>query len=110
VLSVTFYRDSRDRLSRIFAEGHAGWAESGEDIVCAGVSAVLQSAWLGLTEHAGVAVAGERDAGRLDLRWPEADRDRDDVRAIVETARLAIEHLARQFPEHVRAAAVRDAS
>ena len=109
MLSVTFYRDSRDRLSRIFAEGHAGWAESGEDIVCAGASAVLQSAWLGLTEHAGVVVAAERDAGRLDLRWPEAVRDRDDVRAIVETARLAIEHLAHQFPDHVRASHARDA-
>ena len=107
MLSVTFYRDSRKRLSRIVAEGHAGWADAGEDVVCAGASAVLQTAWLGLAQHAGVAVTAERDAGRLDLRWPEAARDRDDVRAIVETARLAIEHLAEQFPAHVRAASAR---
>jgi uncharacterized protein len=103
MLEVTFYRDSRSRLSRIFAEGHAGWADAGEDVVCAGASAVLQTAWLGLAEHARVAVTAERDAGRLDLRWPEADRERVDVQAIVETARLAIEHLARQFPEHIEA-------
>jgi uncharacterized protein YsxB (DUF464 family) len=102
VLKVTFYRDSHDRLSRIFADGHAGWADAGEDIVCAGASAILQSALLGLAEHAGIAVNAGRDAGRLDLRWPEADRGRDDVRAIVETARLAIEHLALQFPDHVQ--------
>ena len=109
MLQVTFYRDSHDRLSRLLAEGHAGWAESGEDIVCAGASAVLQSAWLGLAEHAGIAVAAERDAGRLDLHVPEADRGREDVRAIVETARLAIEHLAVQFPDHVTAVHARDA-
>jgi uncharacterized protein len=109
VLKVTSYRDSRNRLSRLFAEGHAGWADAGEDIVCAGASAILQSAWLGLAEHARVAVSVERDAGRLDLRWPEGDRGRDDVQAIVETARLAIEHLAQQFPEHVAAAHAHDA-
>lgn len=109
MLNVTFYRDDRNRLSRLFAEGHAGWADSGEDIVCAGASAVLQSAWLGLAEHARIAVSAERDAGRLDLRWPEAERGRDDVQAIVETARLAIEHLAAQFPEHVTALHAHDA-
>ena len=102
MLEVTFYRDSRDRLSRIFATGHAGWADAGEDVVCAGASAVLQTAWLGLAEHARVAVTAERDAGRLDLRWPEADRERVDVCAIVEVARLALEALAQQFPANVR--------
>jgi uncharacterized protein YsxB (DUF464 family) len=101
VLDVTFYRDSRDRLSRIVANGHAGWADAGEDVVCAGASAVLQTAWLGLAEHARIALTAERDAGRLDLRWPAADRERVDVQAIVETARLAIEALARQFPANV---------
>lgn len=109
MLNVTFYRDSRERLSRIFAAGHAGWADAGEDVVCAGASAVLQTAWLGLAEHARVAVTAERDGGRLDLRWPEADRERADVQAIVETARLAIEHLARQFPENIRVALTRSA-
>jgi uncharacterized protein YsxB (DUF464 family) len=104
MLTVTFYRDSRDRLSRILAEGHAGWADAGQDVVCAGASVVLQTAELGLTEHARVAVTAKRDAGRMDLRWDAAIRERADVAAIVETARLAVEQLARQFPEHVRVA------
>jgi uncharacterized protein YsxB (DUF464 family) len=103
VVTVTFRRDSRNRLSSVFAEGHAGWAEHGEDVACAAVSAILQAAWLGLTDHAGIAVEGERTPGRLSMRWPEAERDRDDVRAIVATANLAIGQIAADYPKHVRA-------
>jgi uncharacterized protein YsxB (DUF464 family) len=103
VVTVTFRRDSHDRLSSVFAEGHAGWADRGDDVVCAAASAILQAAWLGLAEHARVDVTGERTGGRLAMRWPETAREREDVRAIVATAELAIAQIARQFPEHVRA-------
>jgi uncharacterized protein YsxB (DUF464 family) len=103
MVTVTFHEDSRGRLSSVVAAGHAGWADAGEDIVCAAASAILQAAWLGLTEHAHVTVAGERTSGRLVMRWPAESRDRDDVAAIVATAALSIEHIARQYPEHVRA-------
>jgi uncharacterized protein YsxB (DUF464 family) len=103
VVTVTFRRDSRNRLSSVFAEGHAGWADPGEDVVCAAASAILQAAWLGLAEHAGIDVEGERTGGRLAMRWPEAARDRDDVAAIVATAQLAIVQIASQYPKHVRA-------
>jgi uncharacterized protein YsxB (DUF464 family) len=104
MLTVTFHRDSRHRLSRIFAEGHVGWDEAGKDIVCAAASALLQAAWLGLVEHAHIEVRADVDAsaGRLDLRWAPELYERPGVAAIVETARLAIEGLARQFPDHVR--------
>ncbi len=99
---MRFHEDSRRRLSSIVAEGHAGWADAGDDIVCAAVSAIVQAAWLGLSEHAHVTVAGERTAGRLVMRWPVDSRDRDDVRAIVATVALSIEQIARQYPDHVR--------
>ena len=100
---MTFRRDSRNRLSSVFAEGHAGWAEHGEDVACSAVSAILQAAWVGLTDHARVDVEGERTPGRLAMRWPDTERDRDDVRAIVATAELAIGQIARQFPKNIAA-------
>ena len=36
------------------------------------------------------------------MRWPEQARDRDDVHAIVATAELAIEQLAKQYRGFVR--------
>lgn len=102
MLEIRFRRDSRQRLSSVLADGHAGWAEDGEDIVCAAASAILQAAWMGLAEHAKVDVSAERDKGRLSLSWPETVRDRDDVVAIVATAELALTQIARQYETHVR--------
>lgn len=95
-------RDSRQRLSSFFATGHAGWAESGEDIICAAVSAVLQAAWLGLVEIQQIEVTGSRADGRLELAWPASARDDLGAQAIVATAVLSVERMATQFPDHVR--------
>ena len=84
------------------ADGHAGWADAGEDVVCAAVSAILQAAWLGLTEVAKIDVAAERAGGSLTLAWPEPSRDDPALRATVGTAEVSIAALAGQFPDHVR--------
>jgi len=102
MVTVTIEEDSQGRLSSFVATGHAGWADKGNDVVCAAVSALLQAAWLGLTEVAKVKVDGARSEGELRLRWPEEVRDRADVKAIVETAQRSIETIALQYPDHVQ--------
>jgi uncharacterized protein YsxB (DUF464 family) len=102
MLEVRFRRDSRNRLSSVVSTGHAGQGEPGEDIACAAVSALLQAAWVGLTDVAHVEVTGHRRTGDLLMRWPEDARDRDDVRAIVATAELAIEQIAKQYRGAIR--------
>jgi hypothetical protein len=96
MVEVRFRRDSRGRLSSVFSSGHADSGAYGEDVVCAAVSALLQAAWVGLTDVAGVPVDGRRDEGDFAMRWPAGVRDRDDVRAIVATAELAIAQIAKQ--------------
>ena len=105
---MTFRRDSHERLSSVFAEGHAGWDKHGRDLACAAVSAILQAAWVGLTDHAHVDVEGERTPARLSMTWPEADRGRESVAAIVATAELAIGQIARQYPKSVCAARAKE--
>ena len=102
MVRVTLSRDSRERLSSFFADGHAGWADAGEDVVCAAVSTLLQAAWLGLSEVMGIAVEGAKSDGRLSLTWPAAAREDPGVRAVAETVARSLETLAAQFPEHVR--------
>jgi len=108
VVEFAIREDSRQRLSSFFVTGHAGWADDGDDVVCAAVSAIVQAAWLGLAEVAGVAVTGSRDKGRLELAWPAGSRDDAAVDAIVRTAALSIERIATQFPDHVRVIRTRD--
>jgi uncharacterized protein YsxB (DUF464 family) len=105
VVKVVVRRDAAGRLASLRADGHADWAsQSGDgeyDLVCAAVSAILQAAWLGLTDVAGIAVSADRSGGRLRLNWAADARDLPAVAAIAGTAERAIEALAVQFPAHV---------
>jgi uncharacterized protein YsxB (DUF464 family) len=102
VLQVHFRRDSRERLSSVFAAGHAEAGIAGDDVVCAAASAILQAAELGLSAYASLDNTTSRGDGRMSIVIPEVAREREDVRAIVATAELAIAHLAWQFPVNVR--------
>lgn len=106
MLDVVFRRDSLDRLSSVFSSGHVEIAESSSDefsLVCAAVSAILQAARLGLEAHVKLPLDVTQRSGELSMRWPARTRDDERVSAIVETARLAVEQIARQYPQHVRA-------
>lgn len=105
MVDVTFYEDSRKRLSSFVAGGHAEIAETSSDeysLVCAAVSAVLQAARLGLERHAGISPAVTQRRGDMRVAWPESVRDDLAVQAIAATAALAVEQIARQYPAHVR--------
>jgi len=104
MLHVTFQRDSRDRLSSVSADGHVEIPETSSDeysLVCAGVSAVLQAARLGLEVYAGVPLAAQQQKGELRLHLPERSRDDAAAKAIVTTAELAIEAIAKEYPHHI---------
>jgi uncharacterized protein len=94
VLEVSFCRDERGRFAALSASGHADFAEYGGDIVCAAVSAVLQAARLGLSQFARSSLRVRQKPGELELSWPEEERDRESVVAIVAAAELAVEELA----------------
>jgi len=105
VIQIVFRRDSRQRLSSVFAEGHVDLPETSSDefsLVCAAVSGILQAARLGLEAHVKVPLDAGQSSGNLSLRWPSRFRDDERVQAIVDTARLAVEQIASQYPEHVR--------
>jgi uncharacterized protein YsxB (DUF464 family) len=105
VFEVTFYRDSRGRLSSFFASGHAEIEAASPDeysLVCAAVSSVLQAARLGLSEHAGIPLDVEQRKGHMLVRWPETSRADERVQAIAATAELAAAQIAEQYPAHVR--------
>ena len=104
MLQVIFRRDSRNRLSSVFAAGHVEIAETSSDeysLVCAAVSAILQAARLGLEEHVKLALEVTQQRGDLSMRWPASAREDERAVAILETARLATAQIASQYPQHV---------
>jgi uncharacterized protein len=102
MVEIRFVRDSRGRLSSVFASGHADFATHNEDVVCAGVSAILQAAYAGLEEVARLKFEGRHVEGNLEIHIPEGARERADVNAIIATAEVALVQLAEQYPAFVR--------
>lgn len=102
MVNVEFTKDSLGRLSSVFATGHAEFGAFPDDVVCAAVSAILQAAYAGLEDVARLRFSGKRKPGELFIPIAEADRERADVAAIVATAAISLEQLARQYPDHVR--------
>jgi uncharacterized protein YsxB (DUF464 family) len=105
MLEVTFFEDSRGRLSSFLATGHVEIPETSSDeysLVCAAVSAILQAARAGLEHHVKVPIDVMMERGDMRVRWPEQSRVDPSVQAIATTARLAVEQIAHQYPSHVR--------
>lgn len=56
-------------IVEVSASGHTGYGEAGEDIVCAGVSTLIQTALLGLLQVVGINVKYSVDEQQGSLRF-----------------------------------------
>jgi uncharacterized protein YsxB (DUF464 family) len=101
LLEITIFRDGDGRFAGFAARGHADFAEYGQDIVCAAVSAILQAARLGLEHYAAGEIEAEQEPGFMRLVVNEGRRDDEGIAAIGTTADLAITQVARRFSDHV---------
>ncbi len=83
------------------AQGHTGFAEEGEDIVCAAVSAITQTAMLGVAHYAPDAeqVRREGDAPLLRVRIKSPTPQ---TQAILTAMLLGLSDLSAGMPEFVR--------
>lgn len=102
--SVRFLR--RDgMLVGVTCEGHTGYGEEGEDIVCAAVSSVIQTAVLGLMRLSGIDVRYEVDEkrGYLSATLPEklTEMQRHDADLILRTAYLGVSDLYEGFSDFI---------
>ena len=84
------------------AHGHTGYADAGEDIVCAAVSALTQATVIGMQEVLSLPVRIERDdrAGRL--MAVVAPEHAQSARVLLETLRLSLSSICAQYPGYVR--------
>ena len=104
--AVTFYRRSDGKLTGYRAEGHAGYAESGADIVCAAVSALTQSTLNGLKNVLKAPVISEIDdqAAFLEAKLaPEATQDQvRSAQLLLVTLLEGLQAIERSYPRNVR--------
>lgn len=95
-----------DRPVRYRISGHAGAAPHGKDIVCAAVSALAQTALIGLEDHLGLKpkVVLDDDEGLLDVSLPDVSSDsrlEQGSTDIIETMMLGLTSMAQSYPDYI---------
>lgn len=102
--SVRIYRGRRGQVSGFSVIGHAGSAPQGEDIVCAGLSALAQAAVNALETVAGIKTTPRIGEGFLSVRLPRGltKRELRTARIILRTAEQGFIDIAAAYPHYVR--------
>ncbi len=87
-------------------DGHTDYGEEGEDIVCAALSSITQTAALGLMQVAAIPIGYQTDAkrGYLKLTLPESlsEADRNNADMILETMFLGIADLNAEYGKFIK--------
>jgi uncharacterized protein YsxB (DUF464 family) len=94
------FKNENDRIKGFFVTGHANTAPHGHDIVCAGVSALAQTAVLGLEEHLKKKISYKAEAGDLFLNIEENPDDLTD--AVLKTMKLGLTEIEKLYPKTVK--------
>ena len=105
MIRIVFYRTDAG-LTGFRAHGHAGYAELGSDIVCAAVSAVLQTACMGVENvlHIDMSVQQDDDSGFLQAMLPQSLPENllHDAGMMLAAAEAGLRAIQQQYPDHVR--------
>ena len=104
MITIKVSRNDAGKIIGLSASGHSGYAEEGSDIICSAVSAIVQTAALGVDRVAGVkprVLLMERGQVRLEVDNP-ADRETARVvQAILATVVVGLEELAAAYGKYV---------
>jgi uncharacterized protein YsxB (DUF464 family) len=93
--------ETSGRITRFSVSGHAGYAEAGEDIVCAAVSALTLNAVNSCEKLLGIRLSYEDDGDMLVCDVPRTERD-SEVQLLLRSMVFGLEQTQTLYPEHVR--------
>lgn len=99
MITVRFFVEG-DLVTGFRIRGHAGWDESGQDIVCAAVSSAAYMTCNTLTEICRLPCAATADDGEMTLSLESgAARSAQDL---LRGFSLHMRSLSRQYPNHIK--------
>ncbi|MCR5437922.1 MAG: ribosomal-processing cysteine protease Prp [Selenomonas sp.] len=100
MIEIRVFTKSDGMITGFSVTGHSGTAERGQDIVCAGVSSLTQTALLGLMEYLHREVAYDVASGKLLVELKENPDDLTE--AILQSMLLGLMEIQKLSPEAVR--------
>lgn len=86
-------------MKRIHIRGHAGYAENGKDIVCAGVTALVQTLVMSVNDLTKDKLNYEISPGRANI---DIGNLTEDARLLVDSFFIGVGLIADEFPDYVR--------
>lgn len=103
MIDVLITRNGRDNIVGVNVEGHAGFEDEGLDIVCSAVSAIVQTAVLGINEIVGIELFYHQEKGLAKLRVPSGlpEGKVRDLGIILETMLLGLKSIELGYSEYI---------
>ncbi|MBM7556194.1 ribosomal-processing cysteine protease Prp [Halanaerobacter jeridensis] len=84
------------------AEGHAEYAEQGQDIICAAVSAILQTAAFGLINYLELRPEISTQDGWLSCRLSSEVAQDKEVQAILGAMLAGLRETVQEYPDYIK--------
>ena len=93
-----------DRITGFSVSGHSGYAEAGQDIVCAAVSAVVTMAEATINDVCGAKAkvrVKERENARITLTLPASCDEEESVQAVLAGMMLTLCSMRADYPDNI---------
>ena len=92
-----------DRITGFSVSGHSGYAEAGQDIVCAAISAVVTMAEATINDVCGAKakVRVKDDQARITLTLPTSCDEEESVQAVLSGMMLTLISLREDYPDYI---------
>ena len=92
-----------DRITGFSVSGHSGYAESGADIVCAAVTAIVTMAEATINDVCGAKakVRVKEEGARVTLTLPASCDEEETVQAVLSGLMLTLISLREDYPDYI---------
>ena len=92
-----------ERITGFSISGHSGYAEAGQDIVCAAVSAVVTMAEATINDVCGAKakVRVKDEQARITLTLPASCDEEESVQAVLSGMMLTLISLREDYPDYI---------
>ncbi len=103
MIKIIIYKAREGEITGFKVTGHSGYDTHGKDIVCSAVSALAQTALLGLLKVAEADVAYKIDEGYLTCNLKNADSDRKRImcEAIFGTMQVGLKNIQESYIKYI---------
>ena len=100
MVKIAIYHDSPGSIVGCKVVGHAGYAKSGKDIVCAAVSILVYTTASAMQQLLDIKLSGDLASGKMEFYLPDAASAQTEL--LFKTMLLGLAEIARQYPKRVR--------